>query len=158
MYKIIGTDGRQYGPVSVEQIRQWLAQSRVNAQTMAQAQGSYEWKPLSSFPELADEFKAAPPAAPGAYSNPRASNKIAAGICGILLGSLGVHKFILGYTGAGLIMLLVSILAPVLTCFTFGFLATGVMGIIGLIEGIIYLCKSDDDFVRTYVDGRREWF
>ena len=159
MYKIIGTDGRQYGPVSVEQLRQWLAQSRVNAQTMAQAQGSFEWKPLSSFPELASEFSAAPPPAlHGMNSNPRASNKIAAGICGILLGSLGVHKFILGYTGAGLIMLLVSLLAPFFTCFTFGFLATGVMGLIGLIEGIIYLCKSDDDFVRTYVDGRREWF
>jgi TM2 domain-containing membrane protein YozV len=67
-----------------------------------------------------------------------------------LLGSLGVHKFILGYTGAGLIMLLVS----VLSCF----ILAPVMHIIGLIEGIVYLCKSDDDFVRTYVDGRKEWF
>ncbi|HOX57707.1 MAG TPA: TM2 domain-containing protein [Candidatus Paceibacterota bacterium] len=82
--------------------------------------------------------------------NPRASNKIAAGICGILLGSLGVHKFILGYTGAGLIMLLVT----VLTC---GF-GGCVMGIIGLVEGIIYLCKPDEEFVRVYVDGRKEWF
>ena len=82
--------------------------------------------------------------------NPRASNKIAAGVCGILLGSLGVHKFILGYTGAGLIMLLVT----VLTCG----LASIVTHIIGLIEGIIYLTKSDDEFVRVYVDGRKEWF
>jgi hypothetical protein len=56
----------------------------------------------------------------------------------------------LGYTGAGLIMLLVS----VLSCF----ILAPVMHIIGLIEGIVYLCKSDDDFVRTYVDGRQEWF
>ena len=82
--------------------------------------------------------------------NPRAQNKIAAGVCGILLGSLGVHKFILGYTGAGLIMLLVTIL----TCG----LASIVTHIIGLIEGIIYLTKSDDEFVRVYVDGRKEWF
>jgi hypothetical protein len=55
-------------------------------------------------------------------------------------------------------MLLVSVVAPIVTCFTFGFLGTFVMSIIGLIEGIIYLCKSDEEFVRTYVDGRKEWF
>lgn len=82
--------------------------------------------------------------------NPRAENKIAAGVCGILLGSLGVHKFILGYTGAGLTLLLVT----VLTCGLGGM----VTHLIGLIEGIIYLAKSDDEFVRTYVDGRKAWF
>ena len=154
MYKIIGTDGRQYGPIGVEQIRAWLAQNRINAHTLAQAEGSTEWKPLISFPELGAEFKIAPPAMGMATMasgyNPRASNKIGAGVCGILLGSLGIHKFILGYTGAGLIMLLVS----VLTCFALA----PIVHLIGLIEGIIYLCKTDDDFVRTYVDGRREWF
>jgi TM2 domain-containing membrane protein YozV len=80
----------------------------------------------------------------------RASNKIPAGICGILLGSLGIHKFILGYTGAGLIVLL----ATVLTCGMAGV----VTHLIGLIEGIIYLTKSDEEFVRIYVDGRKEWF
>jgi TM2 domain-containing membrane protein YozV len=84
------------------------------------------------------------------FGDPRASNKVAAGVCGILLGSLGVHKFILGYTGPGLIMLLVTIL----TC-GFGGI---VMHIIGLIEGIIYLTKSDDDFVHTYVVNQRHWF
>src|SRR5262249_31156898 len=96
---------------------------------------------------------AAPPptiTAPLSTSNPRASNKLPAGICGILLGSLGVHKFILGYTRPGLIMLLVTIL----TCG----LAYPIMHIIGLVEGIIYLAKSDDEFVRIYVDGRKEWF
>ncbi|HEV2391440.1 MAG TPA: TM2 domain-containing protein [Verrucomicrobiae bacterium] len=83
-------------------------------------------------------------------AHPLASTKIPAGICGILLGSLGVHKFILGYTGAGLIMLLVT----VLTCG----LGAIVMHLIGLIEGIIYLTKTDEDFVRTYVERHREWF
>lgn len=87
---------------------------------------------------------------PSYGSDPRASNKIAAGICGILLGSLGVHKFILGYTTAGLIMLL----ATLLTCG----LAAVVTHIIGLIEGIIYLTKSDEEFVRTYVINQRPWF
>ena len=54
MYKIIGGDGREYGPVSLDQMRQWIAEGRVNAQTQAQAEGGSEWKPLSSFPEIAE--------------------------------------------------------------------------------------------------------
>ena len=158
MYRIIGKDGQQYGPVSVEQLRGWIAENRANAQTLVQTDGAQDWKPLGSLPEFAAESR--PPAAPAAapptmtppaYTPvPRASNKIPAGICGILLGSLGIHKFILGYTGAGLIMLLVTIL----TCGIGGC----VMHVIGLIEGIIYLCKPDEEFVRVYVDGRKEWF
>jgi TM2 domain-containing membrane protein YozV len=78
-----------------------------------------------------------------------ADKKVLAGILGILLGSLGIHKFVLGYTTAGIIMLLVS----VLTC-GFGALP---MSIIGLIEGIIYLTKSDEDFVETYIKGKKAW-
>jgi TM2 domain-containing membrane protein YozV len=76
--------------------------------------------------------------------------KIAVGICGILIGAFGIHKFILGYTTEGLIMLLVTIL----TCGVAGF----VMGIIGLIEGIIYLTKSDSEFESTYILGKKGWF
>jgi TM2 domain-containing membrane protein YozV len=154
MYRIIGIDGQQYGPVPADQIRRWLIENRINAQTLAQLEGTQDWKPLVSFTEFAADFKAPPALAssppPLTTAHPRAGNKIAAGVCGILLGSLGVHKFILGYTGAGLIMLLVTLL----TCF----IASPIMHLIGLIEGIIYLTKSDADFVKTYVDGRREWF
>jgi TM2 domain-containing membrane protein YozV len=79
-----------------------------------------------------------------------ASKKIPAGILGILLGGLGIHKFILGYTKEGVIMLLVTLL-------TFG-IGAGIMAIIGLIEGIIYLTKSDEDFVSTYITGKKGWF
>jgi TM2 domain-containing membrane protein YozV len=151
MYKVIGTDGQQYGPANADQIRRWLAKNRVNAHTLVQADGALEWKPLSCFPELAGELKMVPPVvAPPAMVAARASNKIPAGICAILLGGLGIHKFILGYTGAGLILLLVS----VLTCG----IAWPLTHLIGLIEGIIYLCKTDEEFVRVYVDGRKEWF
>ena len=158
MYKIIGKDGQQYGPVTAEQLRGWIAENRVNAQTLAQPDGAQEWKALGSFPEFAADLKSrtAPPGAPPTISlppgpdNPRASNKIPAGVCAILLGAFGIHKFILGYTGTGLIMLLVT----VLTCGIVGF----VMHIIGIVEGIIYLSKPDDEFVRVYVDGRKEWF
>ena len=79
-----------------------------------------------------------------------ADKKIVAGILGILLGGLGIHKFYLGYTKEGIIMLLVS----VLTC---GIL-WAVIHIIGLIEGIIYLTKSDEEFVSTYVTNKKGWF
>jgi TM2 domain-containing membrane protein YozV len=79
-----------------------------------------------------------------------AGKKIAAGVCGILLGSLGIHKFILGLTTPGIIMLLVS----VLTC---GFGAP-VMQIIGLIEGILYLTKPDEEFYNLYAVQKKGWF
>jgi hypothetical protein len=59
MFKIIGADGQQYGPVSTEQLRQWIAEGRANAQTLAQAEGGTDWKPLGQFPE----FATVPPAA-----------------------------------------------------------------------------------------------
>ncbi len=161
MYKMIGADGQPYGPVSADQIRRWIAEGRAAGHTLLQAEGTTEWKPVSQFPEFANDVKASPPPNPPVVTpttagptNPviaaKASNKIVAGICGILLGSFGIHKFILGYTGAGVIMLLVTLLS---CCF-----ASPIMSVIGIIEGVLYLTKSDEDFVRTYVDGRKEWF
>ena len=78
------------------------------------------------------------------------SKRIVAGIVAILFGSLGIHKFILGYQKEGLIMLVVSLLS-------FGFLAA-LVGLVGIIEGIIYLSKSDEDFFQTYQIGSKPWF
>ena len=78
------------------------------------------------------------------------NKKIMAGIFGILLGALGIHKFILGYTSAGLIMLLATVL-------TLG-IAGSIVGLIGLIEGILYLTKSDEEFYQTYIEEQRPWF
>ena len=83
-----------------------------------------------------------------------ADKKLTAGICGILLGALGVHKFILGYPLEGMIMLLVSVVGGIVTCW----ISTFVMAVIGLIEGIVYLTKSDEQFVTTYVNNKRGWF
>ena len=167
MYRIIGKDGQQYGPVTAEQVRGWIAENRANAQTLVQAEGAQDWKPLGSLPEFAADLRpplatSAPPtiALPPASVASRASNKLPAGICGILLGGLGIHKFILGYSGAGGIMLGVTLGSFVLCFVTCGITAVGIsaMHIIGLVEGIIYLTKSDEEFVRIYVDGRKEWF
>lgn len=90
----------------------------------------------------------------GPQMAPIGNNKMAAGLCGILLGALGVHKFILGYTTEGIIMLLVTLVGSWFTCGISG----GVIGVIGLIEGIIYLTKSDQDFYQMYVANKKPWF
>ncbi len=77
-------------------------------------------------------------------------DRIAAGLLGIFLGGLGIHKFYLGYTKEGVIML-------VITLATCGIGGT-VISIIGFIEGIIYLTKSDDDFQYLYVENIKPWF
>jgi TM2 domain-containing membrane protein YozV len=159
MYKIIGADGREYGPVSADQVKQWIAEGRANGQTRILAEGTTDWRSLADLPEfhaaLGISGGTPPPIAPPVQPHaatwpPGADKKIAAGICGILLGSLGIHKFILGYTGEGVTMLLIT----VLTCGIGG----AVTGIIGLVEGIIYLTKSDQDFVQTYVVNKKGWF
>ena len=78
------------------------------------------------------------------------NKKLAAGLLAIFLGSFGIHKFVLGYTRAGLIMLLVT----VFTCGIAGF----VMGVIGVVEGIIYLTQTPEQFQAMYLDSRKEWF
>lgn len=67
-----------------------------------------------------------------------------AGLLGILLGGFGVHKFYLGYTKEGIIQLLLS-------CICVG-------GVIGIIEGVMYLTKSDQEFVDTYINNKKGWF
>ena len=60
-YRIIGTDLKEYGPVSAEQIRQWIVEGRVNSRTKLQAEGGGEWKRLSEVPELAAALPGAGP-------------------------------------------------------------------------------------------------
>jgi hypothetical protein len=70
MYKIVGADRKEYGPVTSDQVRQWIAEGRANGQTIASFEGS-PWKPLSTFPEFADALRAsAPPPFPPAAGIP----------------------------------------------------------------------------------------
>jgi TM2 domain-containing membrane protein YozV len=89
----------------------------------------------------------------GAASSSGEKNKIAAGLLAIFLGGLGIHKFYLGNSTQGIIMLLCSIFGFILF-----FIPTIIISIIAFIEGIIYLTKSDDDFAEIYVEGKRGWF
>jgi len=92
MYKVIGADGQQYGPISAEQVRRWLAEARLSAQSLIQAEGSEEWKPLGSFPEFADALRSAtlPPvlAGPGPKADAEAlAAEILAGDYHVDIGS-----------------------------------------------------------------------
>ena len=147
--------------------------------TLVWKEGMEQWRRADQVEELifAGQVTVAPPAmapappppqaGPGGgyvpYANPHppyppfnaaASNKVAAGICGILLGGFGVHKFILGMHGAGAAMLLITVLGWFLTCG----MASMVIGIIGLIEGIIYLTRTDEQFYYQYVVQKKQWF
>jgi hypothetical protein len=62
MYNIIGNDRKQYDSISEGMMRQWIAEGRLNAQSLVQVMGETEWKPLSDFPEFANELAAKPPA------------------------------------------------------------------------------------------------
>src|SRR5437667_9600505 len=63
MYKIIGADQKEYGPVPSDQVRKWIAEGRSNAQTKARAEGGNDWKSLSDFTEFAESLAAQAPAA-----------------------------------------------------------------------------------------------
>lgn len=115
--------------------------------------------------QLARQFSA------GAASGDVAQKKLIAGLLGIILGSLGIHKFYLGLTTPGVVMLGVNIgawvLAILLGILTLGAglivtvplaaLVSGAIGLLGLVEGILYLTKSDADFQRDYVLGKKPW-
>jgi TM2 domain-containing membrane protein YozV len=72
--------------------------------------------------------------------------KLLAGILGIIFGGLGIHRFILGDVTGGIIRIVITIV----TC--------GAGSVLGLIEGIIYLTKSDEQFYQEYIVGRKAWF
>ncbi len=106
MYKIIGADGREYGPVSAEQLREWLKQGRVNAQTQIQPEGAAEWLTLGALPE----FAAAPapaiavsPITPTGTARPKTSGMAIASLVLGILGICGVTALV------GLILGIVSL-------------------------------------------------
>ena len=139
-------------------------QAQANPQQQAQpnAQQQQTWQQpqpgsqaCGQQPYTQQPYTQQPYTQPGFSQPPMDSkSKIAAGLLAIFLGSLGIHKFYLGYSGAGIVMLLVSLLAGFVTLG----LATAIMSLIALIEGIIYLTKTDEQFYYTYVAGKKSWF
>lgn len=126
----------------------WRQSQPGNGQQAWQASGQQAWQPSGQ--------QAWRPYQQPCYSSQvvRTKDHVAAGLLGIFLGFFGIHKFYLGYYSTGFIMLAVTIVGSLLTLG----LAGGVMTLIGIIEGIIYLVKSQTDFEQLYVFNKREWF
>src|ERR1041385_3953660 len=93
MYKIIGADQKEYGPVTADQINQWLAQGRVNAQTRAQAGGG-DWKALADFPEfsaaIGNRVPPLPRSAPSIVSSSHPVKTSGLAVTSLVLGILGL--------------------------------------------------------------------
>ncbi|MGD0650124.1 MAG: DUF4190 domain-containing protein [Verrucomicrobiia bacterium] len=92
MYKIIGPDGKEYGPVTAEQMRQWVDEGRANAQTQVLAEGDVEWRPLSMFAELVGEAEASLHEGESTMSAPAVIQSKTSGmaITGMVMGILGI--------------------------------------------------------------------
>ena len=79
-------------------------------------------------------------------------SRVAAGLLAIFCGILGFHKFYLGYISAGIIMFL-------LTFFLWWTIVVPLaMFLVSIIEGVMYLTKSDEEFQRIYVQSQKDWF
>lgn len=86
------------------------------------------------------------------------NKRILTGVLAIILGSLGVHKFVLGYNNEGIIILVSTAIGYATLCFLIGgFILIGT-SLLGLIEGIIYLTKTDAEFYETYQENKKVWF
>ena len=65
MYKIIGADQKEYGPVTADQLRQWISEGRINANTKVKTEGAEAWKSVSELPEFAAALPSGAPPVPG---------------------------------------------------------------------------------------------
>lgn len=86
------------------------------------------------------------------------NKRILTGVLAILLGSLGVHKFVLGYNNEGFIILVATAIGYATLCFIIGGFILTATSLLGLIEGIIYLTKTDVEFYETYQKNKNPWF
>jgi hypothetical protein len=96
MYKILGSDQKEYGPINAEMVKRWIAERRVNDQTLIQAEGSTDWKPLSQWLEFSEALAAGgpppmPPSGPSALGpGPAAPVKTSGlAIASLALGAVG---------------------------------------------------------------------
>jgi TM2 domain-containing membrane protein YozV len=147
--------GETQGPVSWEGLRSLAESGQLGPDDLVWKSGMSGWVAASLVPDLIPKGIAPPPIPTGPPApDTTHSDRLTAGVLAILLGSLGVHKFMLGMTTPGIIMLLTTLLGGIVTCGA----AAGVMHVIGIIEGAIYLSKSDADFYQLYVVEKRNWF
>lgn len=130
MYKILSTDNKEYGPAPAEQVRQWILERRLNAQSLIQAEGSAGWKPLSLFPEFSSTLASAGPA-PGVSAAPPVVRSDG-GVNGLAVGSLICGG--IAMLGSGMVCCCLPL------TFIFSFISAP-LGLAGLVIGIVALSQ-----------------
>ena len=133
-YKVIGSDLKQYGPVSAEDLRKWIAEGRLNAQTRVQIEGTDEWKLLTEVPELEEALRnRVPPLPTTASAVPTKTSGLA--VTSLVLGVLGL--FTCGITA--LVGLILGIIAMIKVSNSRGALRGGGTALAGIIVSGIFL-------------------
>ncbi|HUB87562.1 MAG TPA: DUF4339 domain-containing protein [Verrucomicrobiae bacterium] len=101
MYTIIGGDGKEYGPISADDLRKWIAEGRLNGQSLAKAESDAEFRALATFPEFADVLapRAPAPGAPSAFPTGNGRDTAAQAIkipaiALIVIASLGIAYYL----------------------------------------------------------------
>ena len=126
---------------------------QASGQTYQQSQGPWQANQAYSPPYTQQPY-GQPYQQPYAQAAPNTKDHVAAGLLAIFLGSLGIHKFYLGYNTPGFIMLAVTIVGSI---FSLG-IAGLAMVVISVVEGVLYLFKSQTEFEQVYVFNKKEWF
>ena len=126
---------------------------QASGQAYQQSQGPWQANQTYSPPYTQQPY-GQPYQQPYAQAAPNTKDHVAAGLLAIFLGSLGIHKFYLGYNTPGFIMLAVTIVGSI---FSLG-IAGLAMVVISIVEGVLYLSKSQTEFEQVYVFNKKEWF
>jgi len=145
MYKIIGADQKEYGPITADQLRQWISEGRINAGTKVQTEGAGVWKSVSELPEFAAALHGSVPSAPLApiqmATAPAAAKPNQLALWSMITGMISLIPCCMGILGAVSVVLGIVALSqikknPQQT--GSGFAITGiVLGIISLILAVI---------------------
>ncbi len=124
MYQIIGADGREYGPVSRDNVLQWIAEGRANANSRVRAEGGTDWRPLGSVPEFSPAL--------GAASNPKPP--VAAFVPIAPVGPMAM-RHTNNMATASLVMGLLAVTCGCCCCYGFPFNVLGVLfALIALVQ------------------------
>lgn len=171
-YTIGGAE--QPAAVTTETLRGMIAAGTVGRDEMLWRDGFDGWQPVGVVAEFADAATGQPPSfvtsstagfpsldlppvgvptmptsgMGGADFQAFISKKVPAGVAALVIGPLGIHKFILGLTTGGVTMLLLCCLL----------LPIPFLSIVAFVEGLLYLTKSDDAFYRDYAVSKKQWF